>query len=379
MKNILKILICIFGVLMLGGVTFAAENKDFEKIYASQYETSNASDLVDKIPKESKKILNGMEVKSPEWKNFANISFQKVFEKIFEIMKEKISVSKSSFFSIVFIILIHAVVRNFKSSFGSKEILKVMDLVSILCVCTIIINPIVKCVGSSSKSIQSASEFTLCSVPVISSILVASGHTLSATSYQTLVIVVGQVIAYVSKFFLVPFINVLFGMSIISSFSPNTNLESFCKTICKFLKTTLKFISYIFTSILALQNLVTRSADNLGISTVKFAIDNCVPIVGGALSDSFSTVHACIKLLKSGVCAFGIMACGAIFLPVIVECFTWITFLNIGIGTVNILGLKKINSIFSSAKNIISINLAIILCVLSVLTVSCFVLILIGR
>lgn len=379
MKNILKILICVFGVLVLGGITFAAESKDFEKIYESQYETSNAPDLVDKIPKESKKILNGMEVKSPEWKNFANISFQKVFEKIFEIMKEKISVSKSSFFSIVFIILIHAIVRGFKSSFGSKEILKVMDLVSILCVCTIIINPIVKCVGSSSKSIQSASEFTLCSVPVISLIMVASGHTLSATSYQTLVIVVGQVIAYVSKFFLVPFINVLFGMSIISSFSPNTNLESFCKTICNFLKTTLKFISYIFTSILALQNLVTRSADNLGISTVKFAIDNCVPIVGGALSDSFSTVHACIKLLKSGVCAFGIMACGAIFLPVIVECFTWITFLNIGIGTVNILGLKKINSIFSSAKNIISINLAIILCVLSVLTVSCFVLILIGR
>lgn len=379
MKNILKILICIFIILVCGRLTFANENNDFGEIYNSQYTASNAPNLANKIPKESKKILNGIEIKTPEWKNFSNISFQKIFEKIFEIMKEKILGSRSSFFSIIFIILIHSVLCNFKSSFGSKEILKVMDLVSVLCVCAAIINPIVRCVIYSSESIQSASEFTLCSVPVISSIMVASGHTISATSYQTLVILVGQVIACVSKFFLIPIINVLFGMSVISSISPNTNLESFCKTICNFLKTTLKFISYIFTSILALQNLVTRSADNLGISTVKFAIDNCVPIVGGALSDSFSTVHACLNLLKSGVCAFGIIACGAIFLPVIIECFTWIAFLNISIGTVDILGLKKINSIFSSAKNIISINLAIILCVLSILTVSCFVLILIGK
>lgn len=379
MKKILKVLICFFIILKFSGLTYANEPNDLEKIYTEQYKISGASDLQNKISKESVKILKDIGINSPEWKNFSNISPEKVFSKIFKTTKEKFSAPFPSFLSIIFIIIINVIVRNFKNSFGSKEILKIMDLVSTLCLCSVIINPIVKCVSSSSVSIQSASEFTMCSVPIISSIMVASGHTISATSYQTLVIIAGQVIAYISKFFLVPFINTLFGMSIISSISPNINLESFCRNICNFLKTILKFISYIFTSILALQNLVTRSADNLGICAVKFAIDNFVPIVGGALSDSFSTVHACLKLLKSGVCAFGIMACGAIFLPVIMECFAWIMFLNISIAMGNMLGIEKVKSIFTSAKNIVSINLAIILCVLSILTISCFVLILIGR
>ncbi len=379
MKKFLKILICLFMIIFFVPLVYANENKDFGNIYEEQYKISKAEALPEKLTKESLKTLEDIGINSPTWKNFENISFEKIFKKISDIAKEKFHSPFTSFVSVIFIILIYAIVGNLKNSFGSQEISKVMGIISTICLSSVITHPIIKCINSSSLAIQNAADFTICSVPIMGAIMIASGHTLSATSYQAMVMVAGQTISYLSKFFLVPFINSLFGISIISAISSNMNLDNFCKTICKFLKTILKFISYIFTSVLALQNLVTRSADNLGLNAMKFAIDNCVPIVGGALSDSFSTVHACIKLLKSGVGAFGIIACAAIFLPVIIECFAWIVFLNISTGIVNIFALKKVNSIFNSAKNIISINLAIILCSLSVLTVSCFVLILIGK
>lgn len=379
MKNILKIIICFFAILILTSMVKAHENYDFNDIYKEQYKRSQAETLTKKIPKESAKILNDIGVGSPNWENFSNISFLKIFKKISDIAKKNFISPFATFTSIIFIIITYAVVCNLKNSFGSKEITKIMGLVSTICTSAVIINPIIKCVSDSSYAIQNAAQFTMYSVPIISAMIVASGNTLSATSYQAMVMAAGQTISYIAKYFLVPFVNMLFGMSIISSVSPNMNLENFCKKICSFLKTLLKFISYIFTSILALQNLVARSADNLGISTLKFAIDNCVPIVGSTLSDSFTTVHSCIKLLKSGVGAFGIMACGAIFLSPITECFAWIILLNISEGIVSILSINKIGSIFSSAKNIISINLAIILCALSVLTVSCFILAIIGK
>ena len=379
MKKILKILIYFLIALFLNTIVYANESTDFGNIYKEQYKISKAEALPDKLPKESAKILEDIGIKSPEWKNFENLSIEKIFKKISDVTKEKFYSPFASFVSVIFVILLYAIISNLKNSFGSKEISKIMGIVSTICLSSLIIYPVTKCINNSSVAIQNAAEFTIYSVPIISVIMGASGHALSATSYQTLVMIAGQAISYVSKFFLVPFINALFGISIISSISSNLNLDSLCKTICKFLKTLLKFISYIFTSILALQNLVTHSADNLGINALKFAIDSCVPIVGGTLSDSFSTVHACIKLLKSGVGAFGILACAAIFLPVVAECFAWIIFLNISTSVVNVFGLKKINSIFESTKNIISINLAVILCSLSVLTVSCFILILIGR
>ena len=130
---------------------------------------------------------------------------------------------------------------------------------------------------------------------------------------------------------------------------------------------------------MTVQNIVSSSADNLKTEAAKFTIDSCVPIIGGAVSDAFGTVQQCLKLLKSGAGAFGMIAIGAIFLPIVIECFIWMIFLNIGQGISDIFNLKKICFLFKSIHSVISVMLAALIFVMIIMLVSTVLLIVVGR
>ena len=42
--------------------------------------------------------------------------------------------------------------------------------------------------------------------------------------------------------------------------------------------------------------------------TLRFVVSSFVPVVGSALGEALSTVQGCIKVLKGGVGAFGVLA-----------------------------------------------------------------------
>ena len=379
MKSFLKFSIFILLALSFHISVHAFGDNTLKEIYDNQFKTSGAEKLGENLPKDSQKALDRMGISGANFDEISKINPGKIFEEIITTVKDKLTSPLKSLIPVAAIILICAIVNNLKTSFGSNHINEIMAAVSTLCLCAVVVNPIVSCINSVALVIKSASGFTLCAAPVMAGIMIASGHPISATSYQALIISAGQVISHLAGNFLVPFMNMLLGISIISSVSSRLNLESLCDVIYRSVKFILKFVASIFTGILTLQNLVTTSADNIGTSTVKFAIDSCVPIVGSALSDAFSTVQGCVKLLKSGVGAFGIIAGGVIFLPIVIECSIWIIFLNLASCMGDIFELKKISSFVKSVSNVMSVVLAALLCVIMVLIVSTVLILIIGR
>ncbi len=382
-KILTEIVLLIFGIALSTFTVCALSdnmlNEATDEIYTEQYKISGAEKLIESVPKDALKILRKIGVESAEWKNFLNFSPSKIFDEILNISKEKFYSLFATLIPIISIIIISSIIMNLKNSYTNKQMSHVMNSVCCMCLSISIITPISKCINASAMAIQSASNFTLCLVPIFSTVMIASGRPISATSYQALLLAAGQIISDFSGNFLIPFLNMLLGVSLISSISSKLKLEDFCKSIYKVIKTVLKFISSTFTGILVTQHIVTSSADKISTGTIKLTIDSCVPIVGGALSDAFSTIQDCIKLLKSGIGAFGIIAGGAIFLPIVIECFIWIIFLNLTMNVCDIFDIKKLKKIFKSIENIVSINLAIIFCVIMILIVSVFILIIIGR
>ena len=81
----------------------------------------------------------------------------------------------------------------------------------------------------------------------------------------------------------------------------------------KAVKWVLSIVMTIFVSLLTIQNLIGVAADNAGTKAVKFAVSNFIPVVGGALSDAYTTVQSCVKVLKSGVGAFWDSGSGSYF------------------------------------------------------------------
>lgn len=373
----------LFGVLVLVFCSIfpvnAFEAHDTNEIYSMQMKAVEGDKIFSELPKESKKLLESIGIKKVDLFDIAKLDLKKVLDEVIKIGKRKSVSPVRSLSSILAVILVVSILKFLKISPENSAVSTVMDCIGTVCLCTALISPIVSFIYIVSAVIQSAARFTLAIVPIISGIMLALGHTMSATSYHVLVGGAGQIVLYISLNWLVPVLNALLGISLISSVSSKINLSGFCDEIRKIIKSFLKTASSLFVGILTLQNLVGNSADSLGANTVKLTIDSCVPIVGGAISDAFLTIRGCLKLLKVGVGAFGIIAGGAIFLPVIIECFFWIFYLSVCKSAADILEVKKISGLLNSVRNTISLLLAILLFSIVVLIVSVAVVLIIGR
>lgn len=348
------------------------------EIYDKQFNMSGIEKLWKYIPKEQIRQLDNIGIKKGNWKEISSLNLSSVFGEIFKIASEKSKLPFKSLLPIISIMFVSAIFKGSRLQINKNSAEHILNAISTLCICMYVVTPVVKLINTSSLTIKSASNFIMCYIPIMSAIMIASGQTISATSYHALVLSAGKIISHISEQFIIPFMSIVLGISIISSLSLDLKIESICKNIHKSIKTILKFVSSIFTSILALQNLVSSSADSLGTSALKSAAKSCVPVVGVMISSAFDTIYGSIKLLKTGVGAFGIIVGGLIFLPIIIECIVWIAFINISEYVGNVLEIKNISVLLKSVSNVISTMTSILIFSMIVLIISSGIVAVIG-
>jgi stage III sporulation protein AE len=258
--------------------------------YQKQMEESGANDLTNSVPDSTRKILDNLGVDSPDWKSISGVTLQSIFSQITGIAGEKGAAPLKAAISILAIMLLCSLLNSMKLSFGDKPLGGVIGMVGTLCICTVVISPIVSCIGSAANIIKGAADFMLACVPVIVGIMIAAGQGVSAGSYNLLMVGAGNVISLLAANFFVPLLNIFLAFSIVSAISPNLNLNGLCETFSKAVKWALGFCMTVFTGLLTLQSIVGTSADSTGNKAAKFVISNFVPVVGNALGDAFNTV-----------------------------------------------------------------------------------------
>lgn len=63
----------------------------------------------------------------------------------------------------------------------------------------------------------------------------------------------------------------------------------------------------LFSGLTAIQGFVTESTDSMLVKTVKFSVDNLVPIVGGFAADSMDMVLSCTGIIKNSIGIVGLL------------------------------------------------------------------------
>jgi len=377
-KRLKMLLVSILFFMLNKNICNAFELSEMpQEIYNQQFELSGASELSNFIPDEINNDLEEIGIKNGDWKEISGINIEKVFKFIFKKTKNNISKPLKTMCVVAFIIIICSAIKSFDFNLDNN-IEKVIIITGLLCICLIIVNPVLSCINKTSNVIENSVNFVLCYVPIMSTIMIASGQPITASFYQNLVLISGQIINYICKNFAIPVINILFSLSLISCLTNTLDLTKILQYFYKITKNILEFISVIFTGILTLQNLVSGAADNIGTSAAKFAINSFVPIVGSMLTDAFSTVTGCVKLLKSGTGVFGILAGMLMFLPSIIECSLWAFSLNISACVSEIFGIEKITNMLKSIAKIMSLLISILVFVIVILIISSAIVMIMG-
>ena len=70
---------------------------------------------------------------------------------------------------------------------------------------------------------------------------------------------------------------------------------------------------------LAGQNIIAAAGDNAGARAVKFLAGNMIPVVGSTVGDTFRTLAASVRLLRSTVGVAGVLTLALLLLPFLIE------------------------------------------------------------
>lgn len=363
----LTVVITVAFFLMLLSVTASAEGA-IEDEY-SKYEVSG--EITDALPDGTYEILEQLGITDGSLGEIYSVTPKRVFDTLFNIFTG--SLKKPFLYCIL-----STVILGF-SSFGS-ETLKNGKILSVAgsCVSSLFLAvPLAETIGSVFSLTEGLCNFGAVFSGVFCAAVSSSGGNLSAVSYEGAMLFFNSLVSAGAQGVSMPLINGMCATAFFSCVNTFSLTEQLSGLIKKIYITVLGFFGTVFTAFISLKSVLSYSADTLTSKSVKFIIGRTLPVVGGAVSESYSSVMAGLLLVKNTVGAFGIISIAVIVLPTLLTLFSWACALRLSEGAAQMFSSPGQKTVLPVFKDVITLLTATVVFVSAVFIVSAGVLLLV--
>lgn len=218
-----------------------------------------------------------------------------------------------------------------------KKVAVITGSLAILASCSSDINTMV---GLGRKTINEISDFTSLLLPVMVSAATAAGSVTGAGVMYTLSVFFSNILLRFCNDVMVPAAYAYLALALTDAVVQHERLKKLRELLGWGIEKGLKAVVYLFAAVLSATGILSGTADTAALKAAKFAVSGTVPVVGGIISDSVSSVLAGAALLKSSVGTFGMLAIFAVLIT---------PFLNIGISYIIMKLSSALSGIFESA------------------------------
>ncbi len=285
---------------------------------------------------------------------------------LWEIIKETVLAKAAApfklFISLMFIVILTALSESVGDTIKKGKTAAVYELICILAGVAAISPSICDVLLSSVESLENGADFMICFVPVFAGIAAAGGYITSATGYNVLVLAISDIAIQAADSILMPMLGMCLCLAIVDASCSVLSLKSLLNGVKKAVTWGLGFIMTIFTGLLSIHSIVGTSSDTLGSKTAKYVISNCIPVVGGAVSDAYSTVRGSVALLRNGVGGVGIAALAVILIPPIISLMMYRLSISAAEISADIFGAKNLSRLFGNVNSVLSAAMGVLVC-----------------
>lgn len=329
-----------------------------EDFYNRQFSLSGADELSENLPDTAKEFMeeSGFNPQNEDW--LSSFTPQNVFSHIGNFLKSGAKTPLAAGGSILAIILISAALGSMEIS-GSA--MQTALYATTLTAAAIITAPVFGVVSACVDAMQGCAVFMTAFVPVFAAVVASSGKAVTSVSMSALLLGASQVVSYIANFVIVPMLGGYMSISLASAVSPIISRSGIAEGIKKLAFWIMSLITTVFLGILSIQTVVNASADTLSLKTAKFIIGSSFPVAGAVLSEALTTVTASMGMLKSTVGVYGVIACCAIFLPLLAELLIWRVILTVIASVSDLFSLSQISALLRCVDTVMSVITGIIL------------------
>ncbi len=346
-----KIFLIIMIITILPVTAFAAEEELIDKSLSA----SGINELISLLPQESKEYFDdGFDAKSTD-----KLTLSNAFDYIISVAKDKVNKPFKLFLSITGIIILSSLVSAMKEGV-SKNI--VFSAVISLSISTILASSVIECIKKSSVNIKDMSYFLLSFIPVFSGVTAASGKVASSLVYHSTVFGAVQLFSQGIVNIIIPLVGIFLAISIVGASLGVFKVDGLTKSLKTASTWLLTFCMTVFVGLLTIKGLVSTSADTVSVKATKFVISSFIPIVGGALSEAYSSLSGCMGIVKSTVGVFGILAMILSYLPMIIEIILMMISVSLSTSIGELFERKEEVSVLKSVSSVLSVMLSVTLC-----------------
>lgn len=152
------------------------------------------------------------------------------------------------------------------------------------------------------------SGFMLSYIPIYASVTAASGKYTAGGSYYASALGICELIAFVSKNVIMPFLSLFIALSFTAAIDPDLHFSNAAGSVKNAVRFTLNALMTLFTGLLSIKSIAGAAADNAASRAVRFGASSFIPIIGGSVSESYSAVYAGVGVIRSTVGTIGIAA-----------------------------------------------------------------------
>jgi len=369
-----KIIVFLIMVLILP-FTVSAKETATENFLKEQAELSGADTLNEALPDDVERLFDENDIKADEsgWVNTLGIS--EFFGYIFSMIGQGIKAPLVCGGLIIGIILLSGALNSAENRISEAT----AGFAVTAAAAAVITAPVLSVINSAVSVMQNVSSFMVAFVPVFAVVVATSGHAATSVSMSALLLGAAQAIELIANHFVIPLMCGYLSISVASGISPLLAGSSFAATIKRISFWVMSLATTVFIGVLSIQTAVNTSADSLATRTAKFVIGSAVPIAGTAISEALTTVTASLGMLKTSVAIYGVVACAAIFLPVLINLLLWRISLNITAFVAEILAVNKIGGLLRSVDTAIAVLCGIILLTCAMFIISLTVVMTVGK
>ncbi len=290
MKKIFIILMIL--VLLSTDITFASEISDIETTF-NMLDYNDLNTLTQTENFSFTKLFS--DLMSGQLEFSIGAIFTYTIQKLFSETILNIALIRN----ILIICILSAFFSNISDTLKSSEASKLAFYTFYISIVTILYNLFYLAYQITFELINSIYNFCVASIPLISSSVLLSGNPVFLTAINPLLWFFTNTVIIFVKTIILPFILCIASLDIINRISDKDILSNFCATGKQLISWSLKLLSGLFISFLALIRITAPAYDTLVSKTAKMGIAT-VPVVGSSLSSAFDTAVFLGKSTKNG-------------------------------------------------------------------------------
>ncbi|MBE6768807.1 MAG: hypothetical protein E7549_07865 [Ruminococcaceae bacterium] len=334
-------------------ITAAAASAD--DLYREQVEALGAEELFETLPAETRELLRSLGITDLELQRYTALQPNAVMQTLLALFSKQVGGVGALCGVLLGVIVMAAFAETVRQTATSGTMGETVSRICAVAVCASVLVPVGVCLEKVGEAVESVRVLMLSFVPTYAAVILAGGHATLAASYSTVLLAAAECVTALVGGVALPLLTVSLGLGTAGALSHRNRLSGISGGLAKGSMWLLGTVTALFVGILSMQSFVATAADSLGQRAAKMTVSSFVPIVGGALSEAFSTLTGCISVLRSTLGMFGVLASAALVLPPFFYCFSWSLAIGLCRTAAEMLGVPSVGGVLGTVQTVVKV------------------------